>query len=523
MAKVMIGNNPQVDKGNANFNGLFECFKKGGLTDFIQCPEYISTLDFSAQNLRYREPQIRNPDFIFIPDDKCQLQQFVFLLLNDIWMNGQRIKCPWEIRVRCGGHSYEGLSYTADAPFVLIDLQKLNKVTVDEKSETAWVEGGATLGEVYSAIAESSPELAFPAGICHTVGSGGHFAGGGLGFLSRKYGLSVDNVLDALLINGSGEMVNRIQMGEDVFWALRGGGGGSWGVVCAWKIRLVAVPPVLTAFKVLKYGTDTVTETVNRWQYVAPKLEDNIFMQVKVDFNERKVIRALFEGTYLGCQNELVHKIAQSFPELELESANCEEMSWIKTIAYFENNIPISELTNRYYYKKSYFKVKSDFANVPLPESALRELWSRMAKEPCVYTIFFPLGGEMDRILSDARPFPQRAGTLFSIHYNISWTESGEDDYYLKWMRDLYKYMEPYVSHCPRAAYVNFLDLDLGTGHDSVEEARVWGEKYFGANFDRLVEAKTQVDPANNFNNPQSIPPRCDYNIKKCVDIKGSS
>lgn len=145
---------------------------------------------------------------------------------------------------------------------MLIDLLKLNKVTVDTKSETAWVEGGATLGEVYSAIAQSSPELRFPAGIYHTVGSGGHFAGGGLGFLSRKYGLSADNILDALLINGSGEMVDRSAMGEDVFWALRGGGGGSWGVVYAWKIRLVKVPRILTAFKVFRYGTDTVTRTV---------------------------------------------------------------------------------------------------------------------------------------------------------------------------------------------------------------------------------------------------------------------
>ncbi|XP_059065129.1 berberine bridge enzyme-like D-2 [Cryptomeria japonica] len=499
MAEVMSGNNPQADKGNAKFNELLECFKKGGLTDLIQYPDYVSTLDFSAQNLRYREPGIRMPAFILIPEDEGQLQNIVSLLFN----------YSLRIRVRCGGHSYEGLSYTADAPFALIDLQKLNKVSVDKKSETAWVEGGATLGEVYSAIAESSSELAFPAGICHTVGSGGHFAGGGLGFLSRKYGLSADNVLDARLINGSGEMVDRSKMDKDVFWALRGGGGGSWGVVCAWKIRLVRVPPILTAFKVFKHGTDIVTETVNRWQYVAPEMEDDIFMQVKVDFNERKVIRALFEGTYLGPKTKLLNKIAQSFPELQMAAADCEEMSWIESIAYFDYNIPVNELTNRYYYKKLYFKVKSDFAKTPLPESALRGLWSRMKGGfPSVYTVFAPLGGKIGRIPSSATPFPQRAGTLFYMHYNVFWTESGEDDYFLNWMRDLYEYMERHVSHSPRAAYVNFLDLDLGTGHASVEEARVWGEKYFGAaNFARLVHAKAQVDPANNFNNPQSIPP----------------
>ncbi|XP_057867396.1 reticuline oxidase-like [Cryptomeria japonica] len=100
----------------------------------------------------------------------------------------QSIQYGWEIRVRSGGHSYGGLSYTSDVPFV--------------KSQTAWVEAGATLGEVYFVIS-------FPAGVCHTVGSGGHIAGGGLSFLSRKYGLVADNVLDTLLINASGKVMDK--------------------------------------------------------------------------------------------------------------------------------------------------------------------------------------------------------------------------------------------------------------------------------------------------------------------------
>lgn len=148
-------------------------------------------------------------------------------------------------------------------------------------------------------------------------------------------------------------------------------------------------------------------------------MEDDIFMEVKVDFNDMKIVRALFRGIYLGRKNVFLNKIAQSFPELLMESADCEEMSWIKSIAYFENNIPVSELTNRYYYKKLYFKVKSDYAKVPLP---LRGLWSRMEKGPCdTYTTFSPLGGMIDRIPSTATPFPQRAGTLFYMHYNALW------------------------------------------------------------------------------------------------------
>ncbi|XP_059065207.1 berberine bridge enzyme-like 26 [Cryptomeria japonica] len=327
----------------------------------------------------------------------------------------------------------------------------------------------------------------------------------------RKYGLACDHVLDARLINASGKMMDKDSMGEDVFWALRGGGGGCWGVVYAWKIQLVSLPPVLTVFKVPKTGADIVTETVLKWQYVAPQTEEDLFIRVELrvkNESDSADITASFHGIYLGCKNELLSKIANIFPELRMEPNHCDEMSWINSVCYFDG-IKQSELTN-WYADKIYFKVKSDFAKVPLPESALRGLWAIMAEETSAYTAFSPLGGMMGRIPSSATPFPQRAETLFDIHYNTTWRESSRDNYYLEWMRKLYKYMEPYVSSSPRAAYVNFLDLDLGSscnGQASIEEARVWGENYFDANFDRLVKAKTQVDPYNHFRNPQGIPP----------------
>ncbi|GLJ16903.1 hypothetical protein SUGI_0291690 [Cryptomeria japonica] len=467
-------------------------FKQVGSTSKL-----ISKVETSAQNRRFTEAWLEKPTFIIIPQNLSQLRQSVVSCVT----NG------WEIRVRCGGHSFEGLSYTADGPFVLIDLEKLNRVQVDARSGTAWVEGGATLGEIYSTIGKISDELAFPAGSCHTVGCGGHISGGGLGFLSRKYGLAADYVLDAHLIDESGIVLNKSSMGEDVFWALRGGGGGSWGIVYAWKIQLLPVARVVTAFKLFKTGADDVTETVGDWQSVAPKLEETIFMQVKVDVNERKEIRAMFYGIYLGRMKDLMNRIKRSFPVLGMEVEHCREMSWLKSVAYFED-IPVSQLTNRYYYSKPYVKVKSDFVNSPLPEDALREMWARMEEEPRVFANFSPLGGAMDRFNSRASPFPHRPGYLFYIHYGVTWSHSSETDYYLDWMRDFYDYMEPYVSSSPRAAYVNFIDLDLGIGNGSVKNAKLWGEKYFGLNFDRLVEAKTQVDPNNIFKNHQSIPPR---------------
>ena len=115
------------------------------------------------------------------------------------------------------------------------------------------MDSGATLGELFYAISQASKQLAFPAGLCPTIGVGGHFSGGGFGMLLRKYGLAADNVLDATLVDANGELVDKQAMGPDVFWAIRGGGGGgSFGIVLSWKVKLVPVPPTVTMFTVLK-------------------------------------------------------------------------------------------------------------------------------------------------------------------------------------------------------------------------------------------------------------------------------
>ncbi|KAG2612162.1 hypothetical protein PVAP13_4KG261330 [Panicum virgatum] len=118
---------------------------------------------------------------------------------------------------------------------------------VDAARAEAWAGSGATLGEVYYAVGAASRALAFPAGVCPTVGVGGHLGGGGFGMLMRRYGLAADNVLDAVLVDADGRLLNRTTMGEDLFWAIRGGGGESFGVVLSWKLRLVPVLQTVTS------------------------------------------------------------------------------------------------------------------------------------------------------------------------------------------------------------------------------------------------------------------------------------
>ena len=288
----------------------------------------------------------------------------------------------FEFRVRSGGHSYEGISSvdTNGKPFVIIDMMSLSKVWVGLQSETAWVEGGATLGETYYAIANASSVHGFSAGRSPTVGVGGHISGGGYGVLTRKYGLAVDNVVDAFLIDASGNVLDRAAMGEDVFWAIRGGGGGVWGIVYAWKIKLSKVPETVTACTMTRpRGKHLLAELLYKWQNVAPQLDPSFHLSVFVGAGSflgagsfvddgsltSKNPRAVFKGLYLGSADEARSILHRDFRDLDVVEEECQEMSWIESVHYFSDlprhSSSISDLTNRYFKDKVYIKVKSDY------------------------------------------------------------------------------------------------------------------------------------------------------------------
>lgn len=232
---------------------------------------YNTILFSSAQNLRFivAATPVSKPAIIVTPDEEAQV--------------AVTVQCAYtydvQLRVRSGGHDAEGTSYvvlpdntTASAfvPFVDVDLGRLRRIDVDAGHRTAWVQAGATMGEVYYGVFTGTGGAAgFPGGTGRTVGVGGHIgAGGGMGPMMRRFGLAADNVVDARVVGTCGRVLDREGMGEEMFWAIRGGGAASFGIVVAYKLKLVDVPrrnqvSTFTTTRTVLEGANLNAATVN--------------------------------------------------------------------------------------------------------------------------------------------------------------------------------------------------------------------------------------------------------------------
>ncbi|XP_022994779.1 berberine bridge enzyme-like 8 [Cucurbita maxima] len=472
---------------------------------------YSSVLETYIRNLRFNTSTTPKPFLILTALHESHVKVAILCArIHDLQM-----------KIRSGGHDYEGVSYVSDVvPFFVLDMFNLRDISVDVKTETAWVQTGATLGEVYYRIAEKIKFHGFPAGVCPTVGVGGHFGGGGYGNMMRKYGLSVDQIIDAKIVDVYGNLLDRKAMGEDLFWAIIGGGGSSFGVVVAYKIRTVRVPETVTVFRVGRTLEDNdVTEIVDQWQRVAHVIDKDLFIRVTFDVvngsrSGKKTLRATFIALFLGDSERLLSVMNKSFPKLGLKKSDCLEMSWLQSVLFWTNfpqGTSVDELLSRTPQVLTHLKRKSDYVKTLIPKEKLNQIWKKMIELEKPTMTFNPYGGRMAEIPSNATPFPHRAGNLWKIQYATNWDEQGtqQANHFIDLTRKLYKFMTPFVAKNPRTAFLNYRDLDIGVNHNgkrSYYEGRVFGIKYFEGNFDRLVKIKTKVDPHNFFRNEQSIP-----------------
>lgn len=387
--------------------------------------------------------------------------------------------------VRGGGHSLPGFS-SCDGGLV-IDLSGMRKVEVDPEARVAHAGGGATWHDFDAATHVHG--LATTGGVISTTGVAGLTLGGGIGWLVRRCGLSCDNLVGAEVVTGAGKVIEvDADTNPDLLWGLRGG-GGNFGVVTRFDMRLYPVSTGVLALTM--FPVEQAEEVLRFYRDWAPTLPDRASTIVvfkaapsapfaPAHLHQKPVVGVLaFDSEDPEAGNDLMEPLLELEPPIRMVAA----MPYPALQSMLDQSYP-SGLRN--YFKGGYLDELCDDAIRMLVEADAR-------RGPMDQLHLHQLGGAFARTGEGDTAFSNRRAAYAS---NImgTWTDPAEDDIHRAWVRDTASGLQPFSSD---GSYVNFL---TETGGDSVREA--YGEKYA-----RLAELKRRYDPENRFRLNQNIEP----------------
>jgi FAD/FMN-containing dehydrogenase len=393
-----------------------------------------------------------------------------------------------EISIRGAGHNIAGSSMNDDG--LVIDFSKMTTVRVDPDKKRAYAEPGATLGDFDMATQEHG--LATPLGINSTTGVAGLTLGGGIGWLTRKYGMTVDNLISVNIITADGkELRANENENPDLFWAIRGG-GGNFGIVTEFEFKLhpvgpevlagLIVFPLAQAKKVLlqyQKFAETAPEELNVWVVLrhAPPLP---FLPEDVHGTEVLVLAVCYAGDIK--EGEKLIQPLHGFGDPHGVHIGAQPYAdWQKAFD------PLLTPGARNYWKTHNFINLSDGVLEKMIEYA-----GKMPSNQC--EIFIALiDGAANRVSADDMAYGNR-DVRFVLNVHGRWDSPGDDESGVSWAREFYKASAPYASS---GAYVNFMTDEEG---DRVASA-------YGTNYKRLVKIKSKYDPENLFHLNQNIKP----------------
>src|SRR5262245_7870809 len=387
------------------------------------------------------------------------------------WANAHDVP----VFARAGGHSYEG---TSVGDGLVIDVGPLASIAVGASS--ARIGAGARLGACYQACAARG--LALVAGTCPSVGLTGLTLGGGHGLLARAFGLSCDQVRSVQLVDARGATVTAsASENPDLFWALRGAGGGAFGVVTELEVALHPVTRVVTwSYTWLPRHAARVFAA---WQALIPGLPDGASTILKLDAAAGRGITGVeCLGTYVPRPGE-TPTTARVQALLRPLTAAGEPARMNVRARTFASTLPGASSTG----EPVRFKGKSDIFVAPLTQPAIETLVDAMSRieTGVVAMLADAYRGAVGRVATDATAFVHR-DALACIQWYTQWPSAGQTAARLAMMRSLYGRVHPLFSG---GASVNYCDADLPDGPRA----------YFGSHLERLQDLKRTLDPKNRF------------------------
>ncbi len=393
------------------------------------------------------------------------------------------------LAIRSGGHNGPGLGTCEDG--LVIDCSPMKGIHVNPEDKTVRAEPGNTWGDVDHAT--NAFGLATVSGIIGTTGIGGLTLGGGHGYLSRKHGLTIDNLLEADVVLADGSFVTASEkQNSDLFWALRGG-GGNFGVVTSFKYKLHPVDNVTAGPMFWPIDqTEKMMGWYRRWLPEAPEDVYAFFLTAMVpgdpfppELHGKKVCGLLW--SIIGSPEEAKSFLQTARDVEEPVFEHIDAMPYPALQAMFDGLYPPGD---QWYWKGDFVHELTDEAiaehirfseNVPTPKSCMH---------------LYPINGAVHNVAENETAWSKRNANWSMVIVGVD-SDPKSKDIMTKWAREYWEAVHPYNRG---GAYINFM---MEEGDDRIRAT-------YGENYDRLVEIKTKYDPDNLFRVNQNIKPMND-------------
>ncbi|ADJ62252.1 FAD-binding oxidoreductase [Herbaspirillum seropedicae] len=394
--------------------------------------------------------------------------------------------------VRSGGHNYAGFSTTTG---LLIDVKAMNKVWYDLAKNRGYILAGASNQDMANTF--SGTDFAIPSGRCPTVGASGLVLGGGWGFSATHAGLTCDSLVQTDVVLANGQQVSADAQGphRDLFWALRGGGGGNFGINTAFSFELHEVKDDVTIFNIVWPGQQQI-ELLTLLQEIQSNHATQISTRTKAypdapgPFPRREQLRVTTLGQFFGPKDKALEALAPALKLVKPLQSDIRQMRYWQARDYLITDDP-----------NGMYDLRSSYVAEALPPQALETMLRYMMKWPGGSLlpenmgILFAIGGKVRDVAADATAYVHRnANYIFEME--CAWAPIDKPDVVRRqqeWLTEYFAAMQPYM--LPQS-YVNFPSRELPN----------WARAYYGSNLERLKHVKRQYDPSNLFSFEQSIP-----------------
>lgn len=387
-----------------------------------------------------------------------------------------------DIRIRSGGHHYEG--YSTGNGVLVIDISRLNDVAINEEEGTVKIQGGIQNKDLYQAV--GSRGYPFPGGTCPTVGVSGFVLGAGWGFSSRLFGLGCDSLVELELINYKGKVLKvNERENSDLFWACKGAGGGNFGVVVSMTFKLPSKVDQVILFELYKPNATTkeLGKFLRIWQKWLVNLDERMCLNASM-YNAASEGLAIFgRGFFYGTKEEAL-KLLDVYKKIDGFQINAKSLTFLEAVTEVQSTYPPYEKfksTGRFVYKEY------DREEV---EAIVNLVKKRAEGSVFAALTVYAMGGKIRNVDKTESAFYYRKAR-YILGIQSVWEDIAVAEENRRWVEKRFRYLRTIT----KGSFVNF----------PYSELKDYEKEYFGRNVERLQRINQKYDPKRVFTFPQSI------------------